>query len=104
MNGCSDINYAISYMGCFAFTAKLCESGTLTVSYDGKSASTGLTIKSFSSSDITMSLTESGIPKETEQNQQVNLVFGQNMEINNYDLFKIFINGERLEKTDYSMV
>ena len=102
LTGCSDINYAISYMGCFAFTAKSCQSEALTVAYDGKSASTGLTIRSFSSSDITMSLTE--IPKEKEQNQAMDLVFGQNIEINNYDLFKIFINGERLEKTDYSIV
>jgi len=104
LTGCNDINYAVSYMGCFAFTTKSCSSETLTVTYDGNPSSNNLNIVSLGSNDIVMTFIESETPKEKDLDQNLlNLYFTQNKEIKNYDLFKIYINTELLEKTDYTM-
>jgi hypothetical protein len=102
--GCT-FKYANSYMGCFAFSTTECVSGELSIKYNGVGASNTLSIHNFASDDIVMAFNKEKSQSIKESNQtSVDLVFNQETRIENSDLFKVFINGDLLEKTDYSLI
>ena len=100
---CNDYNLANSYMGCFALSSK-CGSGVLSVNYAGKSSSMSLEITSFDSDNIGMTLSDSETKKTKEStDKSIDLIFKEAQKIESHKYFKVFMNGERLQKEAYSI-
>ena len=99
-----DFTFVNSYMGCFAFSTN-CEGGKLMVTYNNIASPNKISIQSFDpvQSNIKFDKDETKSTKDSNDNS-ISLEFNDLNKALNPDFYKIFVNGERYEKTTINVV
>ena len=97
---CENFSYANSYMGCleFSINCNKKENYDINIIYNGKTSKPSLRV--LDNSKITLSdRTPSNF---TEGSTVFSFILSSSDEIKNYDFYRVYINGEKLKKFDYT--
>ena len=102
-SNCVDYNLSNSYMGCFALSTN-CKEEKIDIKYNEHKSSYPITINYFNPNNIEMKLDKSNTKTIKEPSDpSIDLIFNEAQKIESHNFFKVFVNGERLQKDGYSI-